>query len=401
MDLLDVLYKNAVKRAALTDSLRRRFVFSELQQSIVQSANYRPRSALLLSGVRGVGKSTLMLQLFRELKNSFFFSADSILLKQHLLYDVVEKAHRQGYKVIFIDEIHVCPDWALQVKNVYDDFGVRLVCSGSSTAAIAKGALFLGRRGFEIPVNNLTLGEYYYLQTGNVKQVSLDEAFDLKKTFAWLAVNSDVEKYYKTYLESGGFPVSNENNAIFSLMRKMIYQDALTEFSLTDTKVDCAERILAFLASSKPGEFSYTSFSNVSGYAKSTVFDTVGLLCELKLLRQVAETSPKSKAKKTTKLLFAHPNLRSAVASELNITPDIGALREEFFLFHMANLGFKPTLPAASVKNPDYECEVNGKKTLFEIGGDSKTKAQFTGKAGVVLNDENLKTLGFCTAVKT
>jgi hypothetical protein len=50
-------------------------------------------------------------ELFDELKDSFYFSADSIIARTSTIYEIVEQAYRAGYKNIFIDEIHKygCP----------------------------------------------------------------------------------------------------------------------------------------------------------------------------------------------------------------------------------------------------------------------------------------------------
>jgi predicted AAA+ superfamily ATPase len=202
--------------------------------------------------------------------------------------------------------------------------------------------------------------------------------------------------HYKEYMSHGGFPLHIiEKNTLFRTIKKMIYEDALAEFNLSEKKVDIAERLLGFLSVSKPGEFSFTSFSNVSGYAKSTVIEATVLLTELEILRSVEEKSPQSKAKKSVKLMFSHPNLRSAVAEQMMKKPETGWLREEYFVFHMNELAFGIFVPKKMKKNPDYEIEVNGKTLLFEIGGESKTKKQLMGREGSVIDDEKLIVLGF------
>ena len=64
-------------------------------------------------------------------------------------------------------------------------------------------------------------------------------------------------------------------------------------------------------------------------------------------------------------------------------------------MFHARNLNLPVFLPKKSKKTPDYEVLLGNKKTLFEIGGASKTREQFEGKNGVVLDDEKLMVFGF------
>jgi len=390
---IDKLYRIAVENAAQVSSYKRRFAYEKLRELLDEKAQGK-KPAILISGLRGIGKTTLMLQLFNDVKGAFYFSADSIIVKTSTIYNLVEEAYRQGYSSIFIDEIHKYPRWIEELKNIYDDFNVRIIASGSSTAAIKKGSIILGRRALDFPLSLLTLREFFYLKENEDYTATMDDVMDRKAVIRWLATHPKAEKYYKEYLSVGGFPIA-ESGAIFKLIKRMIYEDALAEFSLTKNKVDVSERLLGFLSLSKPGEFSYTSFSSMSGYAKSTIYEVVEMLKELGLLRSVGEKTPKAEAKGSMKLLFSHPNLRAAFADQLMKEPEIGALREEYFLFHMANLGYPTFLPKKMKKNPDYNVKIDNSELLFEIGSASKTAKQLGGREGTVLDDEALVVLGF------
>ena len=319
-----------------------------------------------------------------------------MFVKTTNLYSIVELAYREGYSTIFIDEIHKYPKWTDELKNIYDDFFVQIVASGSSVAAIKKGSVLLGRRAEAIEITPLTFGEFTYLKENSIYRASLHDVFDRKSAIRWLANHKHLERSYRYYLTNGGFPTFKENtNTIISSIKKMIYEDALAEFNLTKNKVDVCERLLSFLALSKPGEFSYTSFSSMSGYSKSTIYEAVSMLKELNLLSMIGENLPKSAAKGLVKLLFYHPNLRAAFCDRMMREPNIGALREEYFLFHMKSLGFTPHIPKKGKKNPDYILSINNEDILFEIGGESKTSKQIGKQTGIVIRDDNLIVLGF------
>ncbi len=394
---IDKLYRIALENAIQVKDYRKRFAFDEISKKLVQEKKLEGKKPItLLSGVRGTGKTTILLQLFNERENAFYFSADSILLKTERLYSVFESAYRAGYRFFLIDEAHRSKDWVEALKTIYDNFNAQIVASGSSTAAIKKGAIALGRRALPVSAAPLTLGEFFYLREGEKYSASLEEALDRNLAARWLAEHPKAEKNWRDYLSVGGFPGSQQaQEGVFRLIKKMIYEDALAEFSLSKNRVDVSERLLAFLSISQPGEFSGTSFSSMSGYAKSTVFETVQMLKELEILRMVEEESPKAKAKASMKLLFSHPNLRTAVASQLQKEAEIGALREDYFVFHMAELGFPIFIPKKMKKTPDYLVKIDGKRLLFEIGGASKGRGQFEGREGIVMDEERLIVLGF------
>lgn len=391
---LDKLYRIALENSSVVKEWNKRFLYTELKKKLELGGHKYP--AILISGIRGVGKTTLMLQLFSERQDAFYVSADSIAVKPTTIYALVEQIYRAGYKIIFIDEIHKYTHWVEELKNIYDDFPIRIIASGSSVASIRKGSILLGRRALDILLQPLTFGEFIYFKEGQHFKSTIEDILDKKKMIRWLAEHSQVEKHYKEYLSIGGFPMKmEEKGAIFKLIQRMIYEDAIAEFSLTKSKVDVMEKLLSFLAASTPGEFSYTSFSSMSGHGKSTVYEAVQLLKELGLIIVISEKTPKARAKSTIKLLFAHPNLHAAFAEQLMQEPEIGALREEYFLFHANNLSLPVFIPKAMKKNPDYEVAIANRKLLFEIGGASKTGIQFEGREGIIMNDETLLVLGF------
>lgn len=394
---IDSLYRIALENANRAKDYRKRYAHAGLSGLLSRlHASRQKKPCVLIPGIRGIGKTTLMLQLFSGFQDAFYFTADSLLVKSTTLYALSEQIYRAGHKTIFIDEIHRYPNWAAELKNIYDAFDVQIVASGSSTAAIKKGSISLGRRAYELPLNPLSFGEYVYLQEGKHYEARINDILNKRASIQWLAGHPIVEKHYNNYLLTGGFPFRiEERGSLFSLVKKMIYEDALTEFNLSEAKVDVAERILGFLAASKLGEFSYTSFSSTSGYSKSTVYEAARLLVELELLRVVAGSTPKAKANETVKLMFSHPNLRAAFAEQLMAQPDLGALREEYFVFHMASLNVPVFLPKKMKKNPDYEIVLSGKRMLFEIGSASKTQKQLRGPEGAVLDDIGLIVLGF------
>src|SRR5690606_36888287 len=80
-----------------------------------------------LVGPRGVGKTTLLLQYIKnelmQEKNSFYFSADLIYFQQSNLLQFISDLHqKEGYKIIFIDEIHKYQGWDQELNNAYDAF---------------------------------------------------------------------------------------------------------------------------------------------------------------------------------------------------------------------------------------------------------------------------------------
>jgi len=108
-------------------------------------------------GGRGVGKTTLMLQIIKEklagsIESVFYFSADHIHFTETTIYAFIEDLYlTENITTIFIDEIHKYPNWNQELKNLYDSFPkMTLVFSGSSSLDLVKGS-------YDLFVNTLTL----------------------------------------------------------------------------------------------------------------------------------------------------------------------------------------------------------------------------------------------------
>lgn len=119
-----------------------------------------------LIGARGVGKTTLLLQLIKQhypgLKHVFYFSADHIYFKEKTLYGFIEELYlQQAITSFFIDEIHKYENWNQELKNIYDGFPeVKIVFSGSSSLDLIKGSYDLSRRAVMYHLPGLSFREY-------------------------------------------------------------------------------------------------------------------------------------------------------------------------------------------------------------------------------------------------
>ena len=64
---------------------------------------------IILTGSRGVGKTTLLLQYLKETfpasEESLYISADNILVDSHGLFNIASELYKVGGSVIVIDEI--------------------------------------------------------------------------------------------------------------------------------------------------------------------------------------------------------------------------------------------------------------------------------------------------------
>ena len=88
---------------------------------------------MILTGLRGCGKSTFMLyHAIQSGKKMLYFSADNPVLASENIYNVVSAIFLQGYEGVIIDEVHFSRNWSASLKSLYDDFPDRIVWASDS-----------------------------------------------------------------------------------------------------------------------------------------------------------------------------------------------------------------------------------------------------------------------------
>ena len=122
--------------------------------------------AVLITGPRGVGKTTLMLSRLKGRK-LLYVSADSPLIAGRSLYEVAVFAFSRGYKGIAFDELHHARDWGQHLKALYDDYpNHHIWASDSSSLVLRTGVADLSRRYISLRLPLMSFREYIYLREG-------------------------------------------------------------------------------------------------------------------------------------------------------------------------------------------------------------------------------------------
>lgn len=183
--------------AELLKPFQRR-VFDELLADIER------RQVLAITGLRRVGKTTLMYQLIQHLLNSgvepthvLYFSFDEAVGK---LGDVLE-SYREAYGAdfrqvrtyVFLDEVQKLEGWSDQLKRYYDLYPkLKFMVSGSESLFVRRDSKErLAGRIYEFFLPTLSFGEFLGLNGIKAK----DKLPKLK-----------LRQFFRRYIEQGGFP---------------------------------------------------------------------------------------------------------------------------------------------------------------------------------------------------
>lgn len=330
-----------------------------------------------IKGSRGVGKTTLLLQYirlnFEPNKKVLYVSLDHLYFLENTLYDLVNDFYKKGGLFIAIDEVHKYPNWAIEIKNIYDDMPhLRLVFTGSSLLHIQQAKADLSRRVVIYSMPGLSFREFIQFET----QIKLD-SYSLKDIVnnpiaISIAITQKVKplQYFENYLDYGYYPFYIEN-------RKSFHQK-LSEVILTVLEVDIPQyasipvsnsvllkKLLAVISNSVPFKPNMNAISERTGISLNTMKNYLKLLNEAQLLQLLyVEDKGINSLGKPEKIFLNNPNLMY----NLGIDADMGNIRETFF-FNQVH--YKHAIFAS--KTVDFMVDGGYE---FELGGRNKKQKQ-------------------------
>lgn len=333
-------------------------------------------------GPRGVGKTTLMLQLIKsrllESGQAFYFSADNTFFNETSILEFVDELYTQSdIRYFFIDEIHKYANWSQELKNIYDSYpNAKVFFSGSSSIDLVSGSHDLSRRAILHYLPGLSFREYLSIETEQPF-----EAYDLEtlksEHVAIASQLSSTEKlmsHFEQYLQYGYYPIVFEAKeslyqALQAVIDKTIFEDIGNFYHLKTANLSHFKRILNFLASSPPGKVSvgklarHLQIDNKTAEHYLAILEKTGLV---KFLYSYAHGN--QLLTKPNKVYLDNTTLLYAMNAYLSSDIEVGTVRE-LALFQFAK---GAGLPIFHADKGDF---ILGKMEI-EVGGKNKTTKQ-------------------------
>src|SRR5690606_22316018 len=90
----------------------------DIQRYLVHQIDLKNR-LIAIKGARGLGKTTLLLQLaklYLPLDSTLYVSLDHIWFFDNKLYDLAKQFAQYGGTHLLLDEVHKYPDWSREIK---------------------------------------------------------------------------------------------------------------------------------------------------------------------------------------------------------------------------------------------------------------------------------------------
>ncbi len=324
------------------------------------------RRFVVLSGMRRVGKTTILYQIIEHLldqgikaQNIIYISFDNPVLKlvnANDMLSIYESLYPlEGTRYVFFDELEYSDDWELWLKVIYDmRKDVRVAATESASPTLEKKSSESGTGRWSI-LRIPTLSFYEYCCLLSLKEPSLPENLSLSELKNMRESELDdlmagfvpLQNHFNRYLLIGGFPelvLSGDDAYAQRLLRedfvdKVIRRDLLTLFGIRNPLL--MEKLFLYLAMNSSGIF---NASNASKCLEDTSIITIESYIKalersnLIYLAKPVDVGSKGALKGKPKIFIADSGIRNTVLMTDDILSDekeLGALVEGVVYKHI------------------------------------------------------------------
>ena len=272
------------------------------------------KQIIAMTGLRRVGKTTIMLKIIKEKidsgfapSNIVYFSFDNFrdldLSELIEVYSEEYDKNVESSKYLFLfDEVQKVNNWEEQVKRLYDlHVNFKIIISGSESLFIRKKSKeSLAGRMFEFKVEPLTFKEFLSFKGLNLKPTGLYEK-ELLRTF-------------EEFMFSGGFPElvdMKDNNFIKNYIRetvveKILFRDIPLIYPIRDVSI--LESIFKII-SGNPGQIiEINKLASEVGLSRRVVSLYIGYLENSFLIKKIFNFS-RNQRKTAKKLKKYYPTI--------------------------------------------------------------------------------------------
>jgi predicted AAA+ superfamily ATPase len=364
MDILFELYFKLLKNTSLN-----------FQRSLIEDIRWNHR-LIGITGSRGVGKTTLLLQhLLKNYKNqknaALYVSLDHIWFSKNSLLDLVDEFSKSGGKILALDEVHKYQNWSREIKNIYDFFPeLQIVFTGSSLLEILNSSADLSRRAVLYSLKGLSYREFLNFDRQlNLPSFTFENIIHNHQQLAEEIV-SQVKplQFWNDYLNHGYYPFYKEfgelyHQQILSIINLILEIELPLLRKMEIAYVPKIKQLLAIIADSVPFTPNISKLSEKIGINRTTLLTYLIFLRESELIFGLYPVNEGiSILQKPEKIYLNHPNLAYALGKNV----DLGNIRETFFINQLSGI-HTLHIPNGS----DFKID---KQWVIEVGGKNKNQ---------------------------
>lgn len=275
--------------------------------------------ALIISGVRRCGKTTLLLQIIAELDPSeeiLFLNFENPQLfdfKVQDFYKLDAIIERRKAKILFFDELQIVDGWESYVRQKLDE-GYKVIITGSNASLLSQ------ELGTKLTGRQITQELF---------------PFSFTEYLEFLALENTSESI-SSYMNDGGFPEylkTMDTEQLYALFNDILYRDIVTRNGIKDSK--SLYRLALYLFSNIGNRITASKLKQpLSIGATSTVMSWFSFLEMSYLVSFVPMYSTSTKAQLVNPRKIYAIDLGMVKCVSTNLTEDLGRKLENLvFLF--------------------------------------------------------------------
>ena len=383
-----ILSKLSKRFLAQKSSNFRRFLYDEIDFKA---------SVIGIKGGRGSGKTTLLHQYAKnsKLKSSqiLYISCDHPAMIGQNLYEIADEFSAYGGKLLILDEIHKIDNFASHIKAMYDFSDLQVLFSGSSAMKIEHELGDLSRRALVYDMPVLSFREFLALKNiTNFPSYSLEDILENHEDIAvTIAEQIKPLALFQEYLEYGAYPFFKEgersyHNRLWEVVNTTIDSDLASLFKINSDKLDTLKKVLYMLCCTSPYEINKAKLSGEAGVVWATLSKYLDYMQKGSLVHLVRGSRGHKTVQVPNKILLNNPNLFAILCAK----PDIGALRESFFVSQLQT--------KHQVHYHHQGDFLLDDKIVIEVGGKSKDGTQIEGLESAYLALDDIE-FGYGNAI--
>ena len=278
---LVTLQKESIKRA--TKTLIQRDIYPLSKQLLISD-----NRILVITGMRRVGKSTLLQQLMQDLPDYCYLNAEDERLIHFRAEDFsrLNEAMIEVYgdsKYYFFDEIQNIDNFEIIVRRLQDS-GKKIILTGSNSSLLSMelGPRLTGRY-IQIELFPFSFNEFLRFKQHIIS----------KEDFYKPEKKVQIKQFFKDWLESGGMPEYlnfQDTSYIRTLFDNIIYRDIIARYNIR--KHTILKELVHLLTNNLTLPITYNSLKNKVGLSNSeTVKEYINYLCNSYLFFELKKYS--------------------------------------------------------------------------------------------------------------
>ncbi len=397
------------------NELLTRNIFTRLQSHLEKFLEgNRAFRLVVLTGLRGAGKTTLMYQLYFAKKNidAYFLSlhvnevvgtlGSSISDIMYAFEEVIGKSLADLDKplLLFLDEVQYDEKWSIALKTLYDKSDKIFVFATGSAAVLVNSNNDIARRAIFEKVFPLSFTEFMKVKhqkkevfgLADKMRESILSATSAKEVFEkWTALKKSINKYYfdisrlefEKYLNYGSLPfmVALDNEAlVYDQINKSLERVINKDIPQMKTMSrDVASKIPAILyAVADMDALNFSTLAEKFGISRPKISEIFGVLEQAEVLHRIYPIGShfKQVTQRPSKYLFSSPAFRTmyykTIGNTISEQNARGKLLEDLigmYLYTFFDKKVNVSLNYDAEKGgADFIIGVGNKKIVIEVG---------------------------------